>query len=33
MLTWPAEREVDVAYMVKLMDEQDQSSVRLSDDQ
>jgi hypothetical protein len=33
VLTWPAERQVDVAHMVELMEEQDKSELRLSDEQ
>jgi hypothetical protein len=33
VLTWPAERQADVAHMLELMEEQDRSSVRLTDDQ
>jgi hypothetical protein len=30
VLTWPAERQADVAHMLELMEEQDQSPVRLT---
>jgi SPX domain protein involved in polyphosphate accumulation len=33
VLTWPAERQADVARIVEIMEEQDQSSVRLTDAQ
>jgi hypothetical protein len=33
VLTWPAERQADVAHMLELMEEQDQSPVRLTDSQ
>jgi hypothetical protein len=33
VLTWPAERQADVAEVVALMEAQDKSTVRLSDDQ
>jgi hypothetical protein len=33
VLTWPAERQADVAHMLELMEEQDQSTVRLTDEQ
>lgn len=33
VLTWPAERQADVAHMLELMEEQDQSRVRLTDEQ
>jgi hypothetical protein len=33
VLTWPPERQADVAHMVELMEEQDNSSLRLSDEQ
>ena len=33
VLTWPPERQVDVAHMVELMEEQDQSGLRLTDEQ
>jgi hypothetical protein len=33
VLTWPAERQVDVAHMVELMEEQDKSELRLADEQ
>ena len=33
VLTWPPERQADVAHMVELMEEQDQSAVRLTDEQ
>lgn len=33
VLTWLPERQADVAHMVELMEEQDQSSLRLSDEQ
>jgi hypothetical protein len=33
VLTWPPERQADVAHMVELMEEQDNSALRLSDEQ
>lgn len=33
VLTWPAERQADVAHMVELMEEQDKSELRLGDEQ
>ena len=33
VLSWPAERQADVAHMVELMEEQDSSALRLSDEQ
>jgi hypothetical protein len=33
VLTWPAEREADVAHMVELMEAQDKSELRLTDEQ
>ena len=33
MLTWPPERQADVAQVVTLMEEQDKSTLRLSDEQ
>jgi len=33
VLTWPAERQEDVAHVVELMEEQDKSGLRLSDEQ
>jgi hypothetical protein len=33
VLTWPAERQADVAHMVELMEEQDRSPLRLSNEQ
>jgi len=33
VLTWPAERQADVARVVELMEEQDKSELRLSDEQ
>ena len=33
VLTWPVERQADVAHMVELMEGQDQSELRLSDEQ
>ena len=33
VLTWPADRQEDVARMVELMEEQDGSELRLSDQQ
>jgi hypothetical protein len=33
VLGWPAERQADVAHVVELMEEQDGSTLRLSDDQ
>jgi hypothetical protein len=33
VLTWPAERQADVAHVVEIMEEQDRSDLRLSDEQ
>ena len=33
VLTWPPERQADVAQVVTLMEEQDKSPLRLSDEQ
>jgi hypothetical protein len=33
VLTWPPERQADVAHVVELMEEQDNSTVRLSGEQ
>ena len=33
VLTWPPERQADIAHVVELMEEQDNSKVRLSDEQ
>jgi hypothetical protein len=33
VLTWPPERQADVAQVVELMEEQDRSRLRLSDEQ
>ena len=33
VLTWPAERQADVAHVVKIMEEQDKSDLRLSEEQ
>jgi hypothetical protein len=33
VLTWPAERQVDVAHVVEIMEEQDKSGLRLTDEQ
>jgi hypothetical protein len=33
VLTWPAKRQEDVAHVVELMEEQDKSGLRLSDEQ
>jgi hypothetical protein len=33
VLTWPPERQADVVEVVKLMEAQDKSSLRLTDDQ
>jgi hypothetical protein len=33
VLTWPPERQADVVHMVELMEEQDKSDLRLSDEQ
>ena len=33
VLTWPPERRADVARIVELMEEQDESELRLSDEQ
>ena len=33
VLTWPPERQEDVAHMVELMEEQDNSSLQLTDEQ
>lgn len=32
VLTWPSERQADVARVVELMEEQDESPLRLSDE-
>jgi hypothetical protein len=32
VLTWPPERQADIAHMVELMEEQDKSELRLSDE-
>jgi hypothetical protein len=32
VLTWPPERQADVVHMVELMEEQDRSDLRLSDE-
>ena len=33
VLSWPAERQADVAHMVELMEEQDKSGLHLTDEQ
>jgi len=33
VLTWPPERQADVVHIVKLMEEQDHSALRLTDEQ
>jgi len=33
VLTWPPERQADVAHLVELMEEQDNSQLRLTDEQ
>jgi hypothetical protein len=33
VLTWPAERQADIAQIVSLMEEQDKSSLKLSEEQ
>jgi hypothetical protein len=33
VLSWPAQRQADVAHVVELMEEQDSSTLRLSDEQ
>ncbi|HLI20469.1 MAG TPA: hypothetical protein VKV32_05090 [Stellaceae bacterium] len=33
VLGWPAERQADVAHVVEIMEEQDKSDVRLTDEQ
>jgi hypothetical protein len=33
VLTWPPERQADLAYIVELMEEQDNSPLRLSEEQ
>ncbi len=33
VLSWPPERQADVANMVEMMEEQDQSALRLTDEQ
>jgi hypothetical protein len=33
VLTWPADRQADVARVVELMEEQDNSALQLSDEQ
>ncbi len=33
VLTWPAERQADVAHVVEIMEEQDRSDLRLSKEQ
>ena len=33
VLTWPAERQADVAHIVETMEEQDKSDLRLTDEQ
>ncbi len=33
VLTWPAERQADVVHVVELMEEQDSSPYRLTDEQ
>ena len=33
VLTWPPQRQADVAHVVEIMEEQDKSELRLSDEQ
>ena len=33
VLTWPPERQADVAHVVELMEQQDSNSLRLTDEQ
>ncbi len=33
VLTWPAERQADVAHVVEIMEAQDKSDLRLTDEQ
>ena len=33
VLTWPPQRQADVAHVVELMEEQDKSTLRLTDEQ
>jgi hypothetical protein len=33
VLAWPPERQADLAHMVELMEEQDQSNIRLTEEQ
>jgi hypothetical protein len=33
VLTWPPERQADVAHVLELMEEQDSSALRLTDEQ
>jgi hypothetical protein len=33
VLTWPAERQADVAHVVEIMEEQNRSDLRLSEEQ
>jgi hypothetical protein len=33
VLTWPPERQADIAHVVELMEEQDKSTLRLTDEQ
>jgi hypothetical protein len=33
VLSWPPERQADVAHVVEIMEEQDKSDLRLSDEQ
>jgi hypothetical protein len=33
VLTWPPERQADIAHVMELMEEQDSSTFRLSDEQ
>jgi hypothetical protein len=33
VVTWPAERQADVAHVVEIMEEQDRSELRLSEEQ
>jgi hypothetical protein len=33
VLTWPAERQADVAHVVEIMEQQDRSDLRLSEEQ
>jgi hypothetical protein len=33
VLSWPAERQADIAHMVEMMEEQDQRALQLTDEQ